>query len=97
MRTVVTLNSIMAAGFIVLASGVVAAQNDCAALLKQQEEDCRSLAEKRQALCPSGEGAQCRQLSEQIAKQCTRKPCGAAPRKVSRAKAKRSRAKGRGR
>jgi uncharacterized membrane protein len=88
-------NAIMATGLIILASGAVAAQDQCTALLKQQDEQCRSLAERRQELCPRGEGAHCRQLSEQIAKQCTRKPCGTAPRKVSRTTAKRSRAAGR--
>jgi uncharacterized membrane protein len=93
MHKACALISIIAAALIALASGAVVAQSDCTAQLKQQEEQCRSLAEKRQEMCPSGEGAGCRQLSEQIASQCTRRPCGAAPKKASKARAKRARPK----
>jgi hypothetical protein len=89
-RTV--LYATIAAGLIMLAGGVFAEQNDCPVLQRQQEEQCRMLAERRQELCPTSEASpQCRQISEQIARQCTSRPC-APPSK--RGKAKRTRTKG---
>jgi hypothetical protein len=82
------------AGMMTFATGALAAPANCPALVKQDEE-CRAIAEKRQALCPEGgSSAECRSLSEQIAGKCTRSPC-AAPRKAKakRGKAKRGRAK----
>ena len=93
MRRAYVLISILALGLIALASGAVIAQDDCTAQLKQQEEQCRTLAEKRQEMCPSGEGAECRKLSERIADLCTRRPCGAAAKKRKGPKAKRARSK----
>jgi hypothetical protein len=81
----------LAVGLMSFATAALAAPapERCPALVKQDEE-CRAIAEKRQALCPEGgSSAECRGLSEQIAGKCTRSPC-AAPRK---AKAKRGRAK----
>jgi hypothetical protein len=69
-------------------TGAVAAPASCPALVKQDEE-CRTIAEKRQALCPEGgSSAECRALSEQIAGKCTRSPC-AAPRKARAKRASR--------
>ena len=82
------------AGMMTLATGALAAPASCPALVKQDEE-CRAIAEKRQALCPEGgSSAECRSLSEQIAGKCTRSPC-AAPRKAKakRGKTKRARAR----
>jgi hypothetical protein len=81
-------------GLMSFASGALAAPASCPALVKQDEE-CRAIAEKRQALCPEGgSSAECRSLSEQIAGKCTRSPC-AAPRKAKgkRGTMKRTRAK----
>jgi hypothetical protein len=61
---------------------------DCRQQLKRQDEQCQALAEKMAEACPSGteirETAQCSQLSNQIANTCTRRPCGAPPRKAKR-------------
>jgi hypothetical protein len=82
-------------GLMSAASGGAAAQDNCSALLKRQEEQCQQIAERLQSLCPSGEAsrtaekrAECGKLVDQLKGQCTRKPCGAAPR---RAKAKKKR------
>jgi hypothetical protein len=65
----------------------------CPALVKQDEE-CRAIAEKRQALCPEGgSSAECRSLSEQIAGKCTRSPCAASRKARSKHASKRARAK----
>jgi hypothetical protein len=82
------------AGLVSFATDALAAPASCPALVKQDEE-CRAIAEKRQALCPEGgSSAECRSLSEQIAGKCTRSPC-AGPRKArgKRGKTKRARAK----
>jgi hypothetical protein len=77
-----------------VATGALAAPASCPALVKQDEE-CRAIAEKRQALCPEGGGsAECRSLSEQIAGKCTRSPCAALRKaKGKRGTTKRTRAK----
>jgi hypothetical protein len=85
-------------GFMSAASGGAAAQDNCSALLKRQEEQCQQIAEKLQSLCPSGattvqKPAECGQLVDQLKNQCTRKPCGAAPRRTKKGKSKRPRAK----
>lgn len=60
----------------------------CQAQLKEQDALCQGLAEKLAEACPSGtqikETAQCRELSNQIANTCTRKPCAPPPRKGKR-------------
>jgi hypothetical protein len=72
---------------VLLPGGAAAESADCRAQLKQQDEQCQSLAEKLAEACPSGtnikETAGCRELSAQIANTCTRKPC-APPRKAKR-------------
>jgi uncharacterized membrane protein len=75
MRMCLSLSPAIALALLLLAGGATMAQDNCPALRKQQDEECRSLAERRQELCPSGEGAECRRLSEQIAGKCTRNPC----------------------
>jgi hypothetical protein len=66
----------------------VAESASCQAQLKQQDEQCQALAEKLAEACPSGtdikETALCRELSNQIASTCTRRPCGPPPRKAKR-------------
>jgi hypothetical protein len=83
-----------------LGSGnAVAESASCQAQLKAQDERCQELAEKLAEACPSGthikETAQCRELSNQIANTCTRKPCAPA-RKSKRVRGK-STGMGRGR
>src|SRR5262249_11431085 len=80
MRTPFTVNLAVAFVLMALASDAVVAESDCKARLKQQEEECRALAERRQELCPSGGSAECQKLSEQIAGKCTHNPCGGASR-----------------
>jgi len=92
MRRAQVFAAVVAAGLIALASRTLVAQDDCAAQIKQQDEQCRALAERRQEMCPNGEGAECRRLSERIADLCTRRPC-AAPKKAKAPKAKRPRPK----
>jgi hypothetical protein len=65
---------------------------DCGAQLKRQDALCQALAEKLAAACPSGtnikETAQCRDISNEIANTCTRKPCAPPPRKRKKATTK---------
>jgi hypothetical protein len=88
---------LLVGGLMIAASGGAAAQDNCPLLLKRQEEQCQQIAERLQSLCPSGEAsrtaekrAECGGLVDQLKNQCTRKPCGAAPR---RAKAKKGKSK----
>jgi hypothetical protein len=71
---------------------------DCRVRQKTQDQQCLQLAEELEAACPGGqriaEMVQCRELSSQIARQCTRNPC--APPKKARAKGKRGEAKAKG-
>jgi hypothetical protein len=66
----------------------VAESASCQAQLKEQDARCQELAEKLADACPSGtdikETALCRELSNQIANTCTRRPCGPPPRKAKR-------------
>lgn len=79
---------LIAAGLLIGAGQAAAESADCRAQLKRQDERCQELAEKLAEACPSGtnikETAQCRELSSQIAKTCTRKPCAPPPRKAKR-------------
>jgi hypothetical protein len=80
-------------GGMTIGVGQAAAETmDCRAQLKRQDAQCQALAEKLAAACPSGtnikENVQCRDISNEIAKTCTRKPCAPPPRKRKKATTK---------
>lgn len=76
---------LMAASLLIGLNHATAETADCPALLKRQDAQCQALAEKLAAACPGGtnikETPRCRELSNEIASTCTRKPCAAPPRK----------------
>jgi hypothetical protein len=83
---------LLAGGLLIGAGNASAETADCKAQLQRQEQQCQVLAEKLATACPSGtnikETAQCRELSQQIANTCTRKPCAPPPRKGKKATSK---------
>ncbi len=81
------------AGALLLSTGKANSESaNCKVQLQQQDEQCQVLAEKLAEACPSGtqikETAECRELSNEIARTCTRKPCAPPPRKGKRGRAK---------
>ncbi len=85
MKIGIRLILLMAASLLTGLIPATAETADCPALLKRQDAQCQALAEKLAAACPSGtnikENVQCREISNEIASTCTRKPCAPPPRK----------------
>jgi hypothetical protein len=87
--TSIRIAVLLVGGLLIGAQSAVSETAECRMKLKQQEEQCQVLAEKRAAACPgesATHSAACKQLSADIANSCTRKPCAPPPRKGKRKK-----------